>query len=239
MTEKQEGYEVDEAVRYRPNQPDQEELALTNGMAAFSWLTSIGTVNDVRLLEMYWEILNSVAISKRELTEPQRQIRNRVALEMLRRVDNQRLDAMALPPSVYQTWCKITRQEKPGNWKIDCGNACGVQDPYGWVPEAGCPVHDTEDAQTETPLTAEAEQALARDIYKLAHEHFLGCTFGGASTKPSKPDLENDWAPEPGPFGELDEDNEPMTACPLCKVKVAPRIFCECCGETWAPGENK
>jgi len=24
----------------------------------------------------------------------------------------------------------------------DCGNACGYTEPYGWVPEAGCPVHD-------------------------------------------------------------------------------------------------
>jgi len=24
----------------------------------------------------------------------------------------------------------------------DCGYACGYQEPYGFVPEAGCPVHD-------------------------------------------------------------------------------------------------
>lgn len=27
----------------------------------------------------------------------------------------------------------------------DCGNACDHVEPYGWVPEAGCPVHDPED----------------------------------------------------------------------------------------------
>jgi hypothetical protein len=25
----------------------------------------------------------------------------------------------------------------------DCGNACGYQEPYGFVPEADCPIHDT------------------------------------------------------------------------------------------------
>jgi len=25
-----------------------------------------------------------------------------------------------------------------------CGNACGYAQPYGWVPEAGCAVHDNE-----------------------------------------------------------------------------------------------
>lgn len=24
----------------------------------------------------------------------------------------------------------------------ECGNACGYQEPYGFVPEADCPVHD-------------------------------------------------------------------------------------------------
>lgn len=24
----------------------------------------------------------------------------------------------------------------------DCGNNCGWEEPYGWVAEAGCPVHD-------------------------------------------------------------------------------------------------
>lgn len=27
----------------------------------------------------------------------------------------------------------------------DCGNACGHVKPYGFVPEAGCPVHDGDD----------------------------------------------------------------------------------------------
>lgn len=24
----------------------------------------------------------------------------------------------------------------------DCGNVCGYEEPYGWVPEAECPIHD-------------------------------------------------------------------------------------------------
>lgn len=26
----------------------------------------------------------------------------------------------------------------------DCGHACDWAQPYGWVPEDGCPVHDVE-----------------------------------------------------------------------------------------------
>ena len=30
-------------------------------------------------------------------------------------------------------------------WRTgDCGMACGYVTPYGWVPEAGCPIHDRE-----------------------------------------------------------------------------------------------
>lgn len=25
---------------------------------------------------------------------------------------------------------------------IECGYNCGIQEPYGFVPEAGCPIHD-------------------------------------------------------------------------------------------------
>lgn len=28
--------------------------------------------------------------------------------------------------------------------ELPCDRACGVQPPYGFVPEAGCPVHDGE-----------------------------------------------------------------------------------------------
>lgn len=31
---------------------------------------------------------------------------------------------------------------KPG--ELDCSYACGYVEPYGWVPEAGCPIHDPE-----------------------------------------------------------------------------------------------
>lgn len=29
--------------------------------------------------------------------------------------------------------------------RVLCGNACAWVEPYGWVPEAGCPIHDLED----------------------------------------------------------------------------------------------
>ncbi len=28
------------------------------------------------------------------------------------------------------------------NQEIECWNGCGFTEPYGWVPEADCPVHD-------------------------------------------------------------------------------------------------
>jgi len=48
------------------------------------------------------------------------------------------------------------RMERDGTYDIaealkvygradDCGNACAHVEPYGWVPECGCPVHDSED----------------------------------------------------------------------------------------------
>ena len=168
MTENQGSYEVDEY------QLSQEELALIDEAAAIRWLTDFGMMENAELLNRHWSALNAIAVSRPERTMLDQRFRNQTALEMLRRTDNRKLSATALPPSVYQTWCKITRQEKPENWEVDCGNACGVQEPYGWVPEAGCPVHDV--------------------------------------------DLE--------------------ASCPLCKVKVAPRMFCECCGETWAQHEH-
>ena len=33
----------------------------------------------------------------------------------------------------------------------NCGNACAHVEPYGWVPEAGCPIHDTEERGTMKP----------------------------------------------------------------------------------------
>lgn len=27
---------------------------------------------------------------------------------------------------------------------FDCGHACEYVKPYGWVPEAGCPIHDID-----------------------------------------------------------------------------------------------
>ena len=29
--------------------------------------------------------------------------------------------------------------------RLLCGNACAWVEPYGWVPEDGCPVHDPEE----------------------------------------------------------------------------------------------
>ena len=191
---------------YRTGVPSQAEMATMDEIVARGYLATIGTIENTQLLKMYWKITDRVAISERELTEPEQHMKNRAGLEMLRRVDNSTFPALALPGSVYKTWRVICRLERPSNWEVDCGNACGVQDPYGWVPEDGCPVHDTN-LDNLPNKTSDSPNCL----------HY--------------------WAPEPGPFGELDKDNEPMTACPLCKVKVAPRMFCECCGETWAPGE--
>lgn len=97
-----------------------------------------------RLLEMYWNIMNRAPLQLRTHTESELRQLHRYEAEMLFRVDQRIMPADALPPNVYQTWCKITRQEKPKNWKVDCGNACAVAEPYGWVPEDGCPVHDAD-----------------------------------------------------------------------------------------------
>ena len=142
-----------------------------------------------RLLEMYWNIMSRAPLQRRPHTESELHRLHRYEAEMLFRVDQRIMPADALPPSVYRTWCKITRQEKPENWEVDCGNACRVQDPYGWVPEDGCPVHDTG--------------------------------------------LENDWAPEPGPFGELGTQGEQMTL-PIWNIRGAFYLMrqCACCGET-------
>ena len=146
MTENQGSYEVDEY------QPSQEELALIDEVAAIRWLTDFGMMENAELLNRHWSALNAIAVSRPERTMLDQRFRNQTALEMLRRTDNRKLSATALPPSVYQTWCKITHQEKPENWEVDCGNACGVQDPYGWVPEAGCPIHDA-DEPIDPPVT--------------------------------------------------------------------------------------
>ena len=35
--------------------------------------------------------------------------------------------------------------EMPIEWQVpECGYNCGWTEPYGFVPEAGCPVHDIE-----------------------------------------------------------------------------------------------
>lgn len=39
-------------------------------------------------------------------------------------------------------WKFITRVRYAITGK--CGNACGYTEPYGWVPEAGCAVHDSD-----------------------------------------------------------------------------------------------
>jgi hypothetical protein len=35
---------------------------------------------------------------------------------------------------------------------LECGYACGWADPFGFVPEDGCPVHDPEPPQPVTPV---------------------------------------------------------------------------------------
>lgn len=45
----------------------------------------------------------------------------------------------------------LWRARSVAQWVItgDCGNACGLVEPYGWVAQAGCPVHDGRDAKSE------------------------------------------------------------------------------------------
>jgi hypothetical protein len=40
---------------------------------------------------------------------------------------------------VWRLWVRL-RYALTG----DCGCACGITEPYGFVPEAGCPVHDSD-----------------------------------------------------------------------------------------------
>ena len=41
-------------------------------------------------------------------------------------------------------WCLVSPANEASLSKCDCDNACAWVEPYGWVPEAGCPVHDLE-----------------------------------------------------------------------------------------------
>jgi hypothetical protein len=34
---------------------------------------------------------------------------------------------------------------------LPCENACGYEEPYGFVPECGCPIHDPDDARAAAP----------------------------------------------------------------------------------------
>ena len=34
--------------------------------------------------------------------------------------------------------------DRAKNEGVHCDNACAWVEPYGWVPEAGCPIHDQE-----------------------------------------------------------------------------------------------
>ena len=59
--------------------------------------------------------------------------------------------------------------------EYNCGYACGFTEPYGFVPEAGCPVHDTAEftAIVNTAVAREQERCaqIAFDVgYPLADE---------------------------------------------------------------------
>ena len=135
MTEGREGYEVH----------SQREMAKVDETVAVRWLADLGDLENEDLLEIHRRVTNRITPSNLKFMESEQQMKHRAELEMLRRVDNGLLPAPALPDNVYQTWCKILCQKKPRNWEVDCGNGCAVTEPYGWVPEAGCPVHDPDD----------------------------------------------------------------------------------------------
>lgn len=48
--------------------------------------------------------------------------------------------------------------------EVDCGNACGYQEPYGFVPEADCPVHDKYSNALVEKLVEAVELALDSDM---------------------------------------------------------------------------
>ena len=41
-------------------------------------------------------------------------------------------------------WCMDSTNQWNLVSPIKCGNACAWTEPYGWVPEDGCPVHDDD-----------------------------------------------------------------------------------------------
>lgn len=41
------------------------------------------------------------------------------------------------------------RESSTGTAEQDCGHICGYQEPYGFVPEADCPVHDTAETDEQ------------------------------------------------------------------------------------------
>ena len=59
--------------------------------------------------------------------------------------------------------------------KYNCGYACGFTEPYGFVPEAGCPAHDTAEFTAIISAAVAREQERCADIafdvgYSLADE---------------------------------------------------------------------
>lgn len=59
--------------------------------------------------------------------------------------------------------------------EYNCGYACGFTEPYGFVPEGGCPIHDTAEfsAIINTAIAREQERCanIAFDVgYSLADE---------------------------------------------------------------------
>jgi hypothetical protein len=39
-------------------------------------------------------------------------------------------------------WCDECQDMCTKPSELECGNDCGFVEPYGFVPEAGCPMHD-------------------------------------------------------------------------------------------------
>ena len=99
------------------------------------------------LLKLYWDSKTQIELGPvGTLTH---RLKTRASIEMLHRVDQGAMPVDALPPDVRRTWYTIYQQPVPENYREPCDYYCEFQEPYGYVPEAGCPVHDAEEVPSE------------------------------------------------------------------------------------------
>jgi hypothetical protein len=74
----------------------------------------------------------------------------------------------------------------------DCGNACDWVEPYGWAPEAGCPVHDryeNKECPTKLHVSTKCSDTDQRLRAKLVHHNGVieSCTVYLPAQKPGDP----------------------------------------------------